>query len=117
MRYAIFGLILALPPVAGLSGEPVIEAVRATKGGSGWRFDVTVRHADSGWDHYADGWGIYAEDGRRLGYRELLHPHDGEQPFTRSLTGVKIPAGVTRVIVRAHDKVHGDGPDFRLTLR
>ena len=41
--------------------------------------------------------------------RKLLHPHTDEQPFTRSLDGVKIPDGVTRVRIRGHDKVHGYG--------
>ena len=35
--------------------------------GSGrWRFDVTVRHADEGWDHYADKWDVVAPDGTVL---------------------------------------------------
>jgi hypothetical protein len=70
---------------------------------------VTVAHADSGWDHYADRWDVLTPDGTRLGSRTLYHPHVNEQPFTRALDGVTIPPGVTTVIVRAHDTVHGDG--------
>jgi hypothetical protein len=44
-----------------------------------------------------------------LGTRVLYHPHVDEQPFTRSLGGVRIPAEVTSVILRAHDSVHGAG--------
>ena len=44
-----------------------------------------------------------------LGTRVLLHPHESEPPFTRSLGGVKVPAGVSRVTLRAHDSVHGYG--------
>ena len=44
-----------------------------------------------------------------LGTRVLLHPHDKEQPFTRSLSGVAIPAGTDRVRLRAHDSVHDYG--------
>ena len=73
------------------------------------RFSVTVHHADAGWDHYANKWDILAPDGRVLATRELLHPHDNEQPFTRSLSGVTIPEGVDEVVVRAHDSVHGYG--------
>lgn len=32
-----------------------------------------------------------------------------EQPFTRSLSGVEVPEGVTRVRVRARDSEHGHG--------
>lgn len=41
--------------------------------------------------------------------RLLLHPHENEQPFTRSQSGIVIPAGVTQVRVRAHDLVDGFG--------
>jgi len=39
----------------------------------------------------------------------LYHPHVGEQPFTRSLSGVAIPEGVSKVTVEAHDSVQGWG--------
>ena len=41
--------------------------------------------------------------------RVLLHPYLSEQPFTRSLTGVKIPPAISQVTIRAHDKAHGYG--------
>ncbi|WP_299201374.1 hypothetical protein [uncultured Amphritea sp.] len=44
--------------------------------------------------------------GNILATRRLLHPHVGEQPFTRTLSGVDIPAAITRVNVQAHDLVH-----------
>ena len=44
-----------------------------------------------------------------LGVRELLHDHASEQPFTRSLTGVAIPDGVTTVTVEARDLANGWG--------
>lgn len=50
-----------------------------------------------------------APDGTVPGTRVLLHPHEDEQPFTRSPPGVSVPAGVDRVTVRAHDLVHGYG--------
>jgi hypothetical protein len=82
--------------VAASAGEADVEAVKATRAADGtWRFDVTVRHADTGWDHYANRWDVVAPDGTILGTRTLLHPHENEQPFTRSLSGVSIPEGVT----------------------
>ena len=68
-----------------------------------------MAHGDSGWDHYADQWDVVAPDGAVLGTRVLLHPHETEQPFTRSLGGVEIPADIAEVTLRAHDNVHGYG--------
>ena len=48
-------------------------------------------------------------DGTVLGTCTLLHPHDAEQPFTRSLSGVAIPDHVVEVTIRARDSVHGYG--------
>lgn len=93
-----------------MAGEPEIVDARATRAADGtYSFDVTVRHADSGWDHYADSWDVLDPKGNVLGKRVLLHPHEYEQPFTRSLFGVRIPAGIGTVTLRAHDKVHGYG--------
>ena len=39
----------------------------------------------------------------------MLHPHEDEQPFTRSQSGITIPPDVTQVRVRAHDLVDGYG--------
>jgi len=73
-----------------------------------FRFSVTVRHADAGWEHYADRWDVLDENGNVLGTRVLLHPHDTEQPFTRSTT-LSLPMSVKKVTIRARDKKHGYG--------
>lgn len=75
--------------------------------GGTYRFDVTVRSSDSGWEKYADAWEIRTPDGTVLGTRILTHPHVEEQPFTRSLTGVLIPEAITEVEVAARDLVNG----------
>ncbi len=101
---------LLLPmPLAALAGEADVIAARAYPGSDGWTFQVTLRHADSGWDHYADAWEILAPDGRIIARRTLYHPHVTEQPFTRSLSHVEVPEGTSHVTIRAHDKVHGYG--------
>jgi len=81
-----------------------------------WTFNVTVTHPDTGWEDYADGWDVVLPDGTVVKpnldgpfTRLLLHPHETEQPFTRSQSGIMIPAGVTQVTVRAHDLVDGFG--------
>ena len=70
-------------------------------------FSGTLQHADTGWDHYANQWDVVTLDGVVLGTRVLYHPHVNEQPFTRSLSGVKIPTGTRSVKIRAKDSVHG----------
>ena len=84
-----------------------IVDVKAQQHGDSWSFAVTLQHEDSGWEHYADAWRVVDSDGEVLGTRTLLHPHENEQPFTRSLDNVKIPDSATPVYIEAHDKVHG----------
>jgi hypothetical protein len=101
------GFLSCLPVYAG---EADVVAAKYTKAADGtYRFDVSVRHADEGWEHYADKWQVTGPDGAVYGERVLLHPHVNEQPFTRSQSGIAIPAGVKSVILRAHDKQHGWG--------
>lgn len=103
------GLVVALPAMV-FSGEADVTGVevRQTERGR-YHFDVTVRHDDSGWDHYADKWIVLAPDGTVLGTRTLYHPHVDEQPFTRSLSGVAVAETISEVTVRAHDSVHAYG--------
>lgn len=90
-----------------LAGEVEIVHTRFELQAPGsWHVSTTLKHDDSGWDHYADAWRVVNEKGDDLGTRTLFHPHENEQPFTRSDT-VHIPEGVTTVYVEAHDKVHG----------
>ncbi len=108
MRYLILTAFLATPVLAD---PPTIESVSASRSGDAWRFDVTIRHPDTGWDDYADGWRVLDMGGAELGMRVLHHPHVDEQPFTRSLSGVSIPEGTTQVQIQARDNVGGWSED------
>jgi len=79
---------------------------------------VTLRHADSGWDHYADLWQVVDDaTGEVLGERPLAHPHTNEQPFTRSLSRVEIPEGVEVLRIRGKCNQHGyEGKQVRIPL-
>jgi hypothetical protein len=101
------------------AGEVDVLAVRFQKTDSMiYTFHVTLRHADEGWNHYADRWEIVDMKGNVLATRTLQHPHVDEQPFTRSLYDVKIPAGIKTVLVMGHDLVHGyGGKRVRITLQ
>lgn len=95
------------PAEALAAGCANVIGVEIEPAGDTFRVDVTVRSADTGPDKYADAWEVRALDGRVLGIRELLHDHVGEQPFTRSLTGVEIPDDVAQVVVAARDSEVG----------
>lgn len=87
-----------------------VERVKAIQEKSGsWCFHVTVRHNDEGWEHYADAWQVTDDRGVILGERVLFHPHVNEQPFTRSLCGVKVPVTTKYLRVRAKCNQHGFG--------
>jgi hypothetical protein len=116
MRHSLIPILLAMCAAPALADAPLVEAAEARRAGDGWTISVTLSHPDTGWDHYADGWAVLAPDGSELGYRTLHHPHVEEQPFTRSLPGVAVPEGVTEVVIRPHDSVHGWGTDFTLAL-
>lgn len=82
-----------------------------------WQAKVTLKHADSGWDHYADSWRVVDSDGNVLGTRVLYHPHVEEQPFTRQLSTLVIPSTVNTVYIEAHDKLHGwSGNRYKIQL-
>ena len=115
MAVAIMMVMLWSPVFAGEAD--VVEVKVTREGPQVYRFDVTVAHSDTGWKHYADRWDVLAPDGSVLGTRVLFHPHVDEQPFTRSLSGVNIPEGITSVRIRAHDSVHGHGgKEMNITL-
>jgi hypothetical protein len=109
--FTLFNItIFAALHTAVLAGDATVEKVDVIKSENGtYRFSVTVRHDDAGWEHYANKWEILSKNGTVYGTRILHHPHENEQPFRRSLGAVEIPENVRSVIVRANDSVHGAG--------
>ncbi|KGJ97415.1 hypothetical protein [Colwellia psychrerythraea] len=87
----------------------VVHVVATQRSSGNWCFDTSVRHNDQGWEHYADGWEVIDLAGNPLAYRTLGHPHDNEQPFTRSRCKIQIPLATSKVIVRAKCNKHGFG--------
>jgi len=87
-----------------------IVNVVLTKQTGTWRADVTLKHDDTGWEHYADAWRLVDAKGNELAKRVLYHPHVNEQPFTRSIHSFQLPQGIKIITVEAHDKKHGWSP-------
>ncbi len=111
MKYGVC-MAISMLFASGLvhAGEADVVSVEVDLiGERSFRFDVTVRHADEGWKHYANKWEVTGPDGAVLGTRILHHPHVNEQPFTRSLSGVVIPSDIKEVTIKAYDSVHDDG--------
>jgi hypothetical protein len=94
---------------AAVGSEGCADVIDATieRGAAGFTVSATVSSADEGWDKYADAWVVRTPDGTKLGERILTHPHENEQPFTRSLSGVEIPPDISQVVVAARDTVVG----------
>jgi hypothetical protein len=87
----------------------VIDVEVSPEGGNLYEFEVTISSPYDSPDQYADAWRVLAPDGTVLGVRELLHDHASQQPFTRSLSGVEIPEGVTTVTIEGRDLLNGWG--------
>lgn len=92
---------------AAEAGCADVLAATIERTGDTFTVSATVRSADTGWEKYADAFEVRAPDGTVLGTRILTHPHVEEQPFTRSLSGLEIPAGVAEITVAARDLVVG----------
>ena len=103
------------------SGEqlfPEILDAQATSAGDGtWTFAVTISSPYDTPQRYADGWRVLGSDGTEYGLRVLTHDHAAEQPFTRSLAGVEIPAEIDVVRIEARDLANGwSGTTFDVPL-
>lgn len=86
----------------------VVGAVLRNDGDS-WSLDVTMSSEYDTPERYADGWRVLDPDGNELGAMELTHDHAGEQPFTRTQTGLEIPDGIDRITIEGHDLENGYG--------
>ena len=116
---------LASAFVAGLAGLYTVAAaeqrfpdvvsvkVRAARAGT-FDFDITVSSLYDTPARYADGIRIRSKDGQVYGERKLFHDHADEQPFTRDLYDVKIPAGISAVVIEARDQRYGYGGKTQL---
>ncbi len=109
--------MLTLPAAPAHAVTPkIVEATAEAQTNGLYAFSVTVFHEDDGWTHYADSWDVLTESGSVLGTRTLFHPSVDENPFTRSLSNVKVPIGARYVLIRAHCSQDGYGDTFRLEL-
>ncbi len=102
MRCVIAFTLLA---ASALADGPVIENVTVT----GDRFDVTLSHLDTGWDHYADGWEVLNAQGNSLGFRELFLRMSMSSPLPGLCPGCGCRKG-QRLFMRARGAMSTVGP-------
>lgn len=108
MKHVISLIFLLITSLNSWGGEVRITAVSIKQQSpEHYQFNVTLKHQDTGWEHYADAWRIVDEQGNILATRTLFHPHVNEQPFTRSLNRVKLDEHLNTLYIEAHDTVHG----------
>lgn len=104
------GLFVILSIAAQEQRFPDVVAVKVQPAGQNrFDFDVKISSPYDTPQRYADGFRVVGKDGRVYGERKLLHDHADEQPFTRGLYDVTIPADVKTVVVQARDQKHGYG--------
>jgi hypothetical protein len=93
-----------------LQKYPDVVSVKVqTSGADIFNFDVTVSSPYDTPQRYADAFRAMNKDGAIYGERILLHDHATEQPFTRDMYGVKIPAGLHLIVIQARDQKYGYG--------
>ncbi|MEM8903070.1 MAG: hypothetical protein AAGF02_05145 [Actinomycetota bacterium] len=97
------------PPVEEQLFPDVLDAVLTPEGDGTFSVAATLSSPYDTPERYADAWRVVAPDGTVLGVRELAHDHQNEQPFTRQLGGVAIPADVAEVTVEGRDQISGWG--------
>lgn len=101
---ALLTLLWSFPAGAD---APVIAAADAQLDGGRWTVTVTLKHRDSGWDHFATGLAVLAPDGSRIGSLDLTRPNVGKSRFTARITGLKVPPGTEFVLIRSRCSLVG----------
>lgn len=71
-RFSVLFWFVAAVAAAGEADVLKVEVWRSEA--REYRFAVTVRHGDTGWDHYADRWEVVA------GWRRARDPRAGSSP-------------------------------------
>jgi hypothetical protein len=87
----------------------VVDVKVHARGNNRFDFDATISSPYDTPQRYADAFRVMNSDGVAYGVRTLFHDHASEQPFTRDLYGVTIPAGIKTVVVQARDQKYGYG--------
>ena len=109
---AVAGVNMEAVQSAGLTNQKypdVVDVLVHARSDGGFDFDATISSPYDTPQRYADAFRVMSTEGMQFGERTLFHDHASEQPFTRDLYGVAIPAGINTVVIQARDKKYGYG--------
>jgi hypothetical protein len=96
---------------------PDVVGATAVQAADTWTISATLSSPYDTPERYADAWRVVGPDGAVYGERILVHDHAGEQPFTRSESGIEIPDDITEVVIEGRDLEYGyGGATFTLVL-
>ena len=109
MALSIAGSVVMTVDASEQEYPDVIDVQVNARGQNIFDFDVTVSSPYDTPDRYADGFHAMSRDGVIYGERKLFHDHASEQPFTRDMYGVFVPASVVVILIQARDKANGNG--------
>jgi hypothetical protein len=123
-RYLAAGAVAVSIAMVGLASAQMADAMNQkypdvvdvkvhARGDNRFDFDATLSSPYDSPQRYADAFRVMGDGDVVYGERTLFHDHAGEQPFTRDLYGVTIPAGIKTVIVQGRDQKYGYGGKTR----
>lgn len=120
IAFAVAGATMEMAESAELRVQkfPDVVDVRVhARSDSRFDFDATISSPYDTPQRYADAFRVMSTEGIQFGERNLFHNHANQQPFTRDLYGVAIPAGINIVVIQARDKKYGyGGKTLQVTL-
>jgi len=103
---SLLGLLLA---TAAQAGEPRVTWVEVTEEVRSHTITAVLEHDDEARYHFLDGWRVTTPEGEVLAEQGFRHPRPQAPPRRATLTKIRLPEGVERIRVEAHDRLHGWG--------
>ncbi len=107
---------LLLPPIAAHAGKPEVTWVELRQEARHWHVTATLSHDDEGDYHFLDRWQVRTPDREVLGEERFHNPRRQAAERISTLRDIRIPRDVDTLYIRAHDTLHGWGPNVKVDL-
>jgi len=89
--------------------EPQVLYVKLRRFRNEYWFQMKLLHDDTGWNHFLDKVIAVDERNRPVFTRFLEKPTPGGWPFTVESHSLHVPVGVSKLVFKAHCRIHGYG--------
>ncbi len=113
------GLLLSavfLIPLLAQKADVIEAKVKKSFGGKYVAY-VKIDHKDEGYEHFADRWEIFDQNGKRLTIRIIFSPTTEKETIESYLYGFAVPEGTKKLIFKAHCNKDGwGGKEYVLNL-